>query len=126
MMRSLNEAQVKMDKKLTFSIFVIGSIIFLPITAYAASWGGLEKGACEANSGKRAYSAKLKRNFGDDPAASLCPRLHKTVGGKSRVPDKCEKRGIGGYVGVWLVPDKTCTKKAAKAEMTPLPRREKI
>ena len=100
---------------------VIGSVFVLPMTAHAASWGGLEKGACDATSGKRAYIAKLKRNFGDDPAASLCPRLHKTVGGKSRVPDKCEKRGLGGFVGIWMVPDKTCAKKAAKQEFTRRP-----
>jgi len=115
-----------MNKKLTSSIIVICSFVFLPITAHAASWGGLEKGACEANSGKRAYSAKLKRNFGDDPAASLCPRLHKTVAGKSRVPDKCVKKGIGGYVGVWMVPDKTCAKKAARKEYTPLAKKRGI
>ena len=105
-----------------FAITAIATLLSTP--AYAASWGGLEKGACEVTTGKRAYSAKLKRNFGDEPAASLCPRLHKTVDGKSRVPDKCEKKGIGGYAGIWLVEDKTCTKKAADKNFTPLPIRK--
>ena len=106
-------------------IFLITAVsLSLASPAWAASWGPLEKGACQADSGKRAYIAKLKRNFGDDPAASLCPRLHKTVNGKSRVPDKCEKKGIAGYAGVWLVPDKSCAKKAAQ-KITPIPSRPK-
>lgn len=106
-----------MKKSHILLIAVISLSLSTP--AYAANWGRLEKGACEGNTGKRVYIAKLKRNFGDDPAASLCPRLHKTVDGQSRVPDRCEKKGIGGYAGIWLVPDKTCIKKAAASELTP-------
>ncbi|NNC38433.1 MAG: hypothetical protein EX271_11485 [Acidimicrobiales bacterium] len=105
-----------------FVVTMIGISVSMP--ANAASWGPVEKGACEGTTGKRIYSAKLKRNFGDDPAASLCPRLHKTVAGKSRVPDKCEKKGITGYEGIWLVPDDTCAKKSA-AQKTSLPVRRK-
>ena len=91
----------------------------LSTPAHAASWGQLQKGACDAVSGKRAFKAKLKRNFGDDPAESLCPRLHKTVNGKSRVPDKCEKNGIAGYTGIWFENDNTCNKKEARSETKP-------
>ena len=94
----------------------------LSTPASAANWGPLKKGACEGNTGTRAYIAKLKRNFGDESAASLCPRLHKTVDGKSRVPDKCGKKGLTGYAGIWLVPDKACTKKTTTREFTPRPR----
>ena len=111
-----------MKKSNVFLIFVFGMTMSAP--AYAASWGALKKGACDGQSGKRAYTAKLKRNFGDDPAASLCPRLHKTVDGKSRVPDTCEKKGLGGYTGIWLVDDKTCTEKSAARELTPQKRRK--
>ena len=98
-------------------IFLITILsVSLSSPAYAASWGQLKKGTCDATSGKRIYTAKLKRNFGDDPAESLCPRLHKTVNGKSRVPDKCEKNGITGYSGLWLENDATCDKKSARSE----------
>ena len=114
---NLDEALVK-----KFHIFLFALISFsLSTPAYAANWGRLQKGACVAETGKRAYFAKLKRNFGDESAISLCPRLHKTVNGQSRVPDKCEKKGLTGYTGIWLVPDKTCTKKAASKDFTPLP-----
>ena len=93
--------------------------ICLSAPAYAANWGQLKKGACEGTTGKRIYIAKLKRNFGDDPAASLCPRLHKTINGKSRVPDKCEKKGLNGYVGIWLEPDASCIAKDAIQKHTP-------
>lgn len=76
----------------------------------AASWGRLQKGKCDVESGKRIYKAKLKRSFSEDSAAKLCPRFRRTIDGESRVPDMCKKSGMTSFTGYWLVVDATCRK----------------
>jgi hypothetical protein len=96
--------------KILHLMFLALLMVAVSAPAHAASWGRLEKGKCDAQTGKRAYKAKLKRNLTEKGGAELCSRLRRTINKESRVPDMCKKSGMASYTGYWLVTDASCLK----------------
>lgn len=96
--------------KIIHLMFLTLLMVAVSAPAHAASWGRLEKGKCDAQTGKRAYKAKLKRSLTEKDGEDLCRRLRRTINKESRVPDMCKKTGLTSYTGYWLVTDASCLK----------------